>query len=175
MSEAISSGEARTPKVISDSGPLISLGVLQRFDVLQSVFGEIYVPEVVYEEVVMAGFGRPGARETKAAAQQGWLQSVRVVNRTAVEALLDELDIGEAEAIVLAKELKAEYILLDDRAAREKASLLGLHVTGTIGVLCLAVAEGLSVDIKEALDTLIEHNFRISKELYSKVTGGRIP
>ena len=154
--------------MISDSGPLISLGLLRRFDVLQHLFGEIYVPEAVYEEVVVSGCGRPGAQETRAAADQGWLQRVRVVNRTVVEVLLGELDIGEAEAIVLAKELKAGYVLLDDRAAREKASLLGLNVTGTIGVLRLAVVEGLSVDIKEALDILIDHNFRISKEIYKK-------
>ncbi|MCK5119842.1 MAG: DUF3368 domain-containing protein [Candidatus Latescibacteria bacterium] len=172
LSEDIRSRAAKKPKVISDSGPLISLGILQRFDVLQELFGEIYIPEAVYEEVVVSGCGRPGAEETRAAADQGWLQRVRVVNRTAVEVLLEELDIGEAEVLVLAKEVKAGYVLLDDCAARERASLLGLNVTGTIGVLRLAVAEGLSVDLKEALDILIDRNFRISKELYKRVLGG---
>ena len=109
LSEDIRSRAAKKLKVISDSGPLISFGILQRFDVLQELFGEIYVPEVVYEEVVVFGCGMLGAQETRAAADQGWLQRVRVVNRTAVEMLLDELDIGEAEVLVLAKELKTFY------------------------------------------------------------------
>jgi predicted nucleic acid-binding protein len=60
-----------------------------------------------------------------------------VGDRIAVDALLDELHLGEAEAIVLARELSIGRILLDDQAARSRARLMSLTVTGTIGILLL--------------------------------------
>ena len=46
----------------------------------------------------------------------GWLRRVVVQDRIAIDGLLDELHIGEAEAIVLARELQVGRVLLDDRA-----------------------------------------------------------
>jgi hypothetical protein len=59
---------------------------------------------------------------------------------------------------------------MDDRSGRAKARLMGLKVTGTIGVLLLARSSGFDVDLKHDLDILLEHNFRISNELYEQLT-----
>jgi uncharacterized protein len=106
---------------------------------LKDLFGEVYLLEAVYREVVVEGAGQPGAAETQTAVTQGWLQQIAVRDRIAVDALLDELHLGEAEAIVLARELSVGRVLLDDRAARTRARLMGLTVTGTIGILLLWV------------------------------------
>ena len=80
-----------------------------------------------------------------------------------------ELDSGEAEAIVLTQELKADYIVLDDKASREIAKFIGLSVIGTIGVLLLAREKGIIADIRGIVDDLRGSGFRISDELYQKI------
>lgn len=99
----------------------------------------------------------------------GWLRRVVVQDRIAIDGLLDELHIGEAEAIVLARELQVGRVLLDDRAARNKAHLMGLTVTGTVGILLLAQQAGVIENIRPELDRLIESNFRISRQLYKQL------
>jgi predicted nucleic acid-binding protein len=42
---------------------------------------------------------------------------------------------GESEAIALAIELNADYILLDDSVARREARRLGLNIRGTLSVI----------------------------------------
>jgi predicted nucleic acid-binding protein len=124
-------------KVVANASPLIYLSVLNRFHLLKDLFGEVYLPEAVYREVVVEGAGQPGAAETQTAVTQGWLQQIAVRDRIAVDALLDELHLGEAEAIVLARELSVGRVLLDDQAAWTRARLMDLTVTGTIGILLL--------------------------------------
>jgi len=153
----------------TDAGPLIYLSVLGRLPLLRDLFVEVLAPDAVYEEVVLHGHGLPGANETKAAIESGWLRRAVVQNKALVDALPGELDAGEAEAIALARELGLRWILMDDRSGRAKARLMGLTVTGTIGVLLLAKSSGIDVDLKRDLDLLGEHNFRISHELYEQL------
>jgi predicted nucleic acid-binding protein len=44
---------------------------------------------------------------------------------------------GELEAIVLAQELSAEFVVLNDLLARRKAQRLAINVIGTLGLLLL--------------------------------------
>ncbi|MFQ6002942.1 MAG: DUF3368 domain-containing protein [Candidatus Zixiibacteriota bacterium] len=75
---------------------------------------------------------------------------------------------GEAEAIVLAREIGADLILLDDPRARGTAAYMGLNKMGVIGILQLGVEEDLLIDIKQDLDELRKRGFRISDKLYSR-------
>ncbi|NOX61772.1 MAG: DUF3368 domain-containing protein [Chloroflexi bacterium] len=161
----------KSPAVVTNASPLIYLALLNRFSLLHRLFSEVYLPEAVYEEVVVRGSGQPGAKETQIAIDDGWLRRIAVQDRIAVENLLDELDIGEAETLVLAREINVRRVLLDDRAARNKAGLVGLAVTGTVGVLLLARKVGVIDSIQGDLDQLIESNFRISRELYDRLVG----
>lgn len=156
-------------KVVTNAGPLIYLSLLQRLDLLRQLFAHVYIPQAVFDEVAVQGVGLPGADETRAAVDVGWLQLTTVQNRIAVDALLQELDLGEAEAIVLARELDIRRVLLDDGLARAKAQSMGLNVTGTIGVLLLAKQSGMTVDLKHDLDVLLRSNFRLSRGLYDRI------
>jgi predicted nucleic acid-binding protein len=129
------------------------------------------VPDAVYEEVVTQGIGRPGCVETDRAVAEGWMVRRTVQNRLSVEALLADLDTGEAETIILAKELGVERVLIDDRAGRARAHQMGLMVTGTVGLLMLAKRADPSIDLRRELDTLIECNFRIAPVLYERIAG----
>ncbi len=153
--------------LVTNAGPLIYLAVLHRFDLLRQLFAQVSIPAAVYQEVVVQGTGLPGAEETRVGLDAGWLVRVHVQNRIAVDALLGELDLGEAEAITLARESGVNRVLLDDAAARARAKMMGLTVSGTIGVLILAQQHGLQIDLKQDLDALIGHNFRLSSDLYN--------
>ena len=158
------------PRAVTNAGPLIYLALLNRFSLLQRVINELFIPQAVYSEVVLLGAGQPGANETRETVEQGWLVRSSVQNRIAVEALLGSLDIGEAEVIISARENGIQQVLLDDRTARSKAKGMGLSVIGTIGILLVAQEVGVEIDIKRDLDLLIQHNFRISQDLYDKLT-----
>ncbi len=92
--------------VISNTTPLIGLATIQQFDLLRQLFGEVYIAQAVYNEAVVAGREAGGAKQEVSAAT--WIKTVPVKDRLAVEVLLDELDLGEAETIVLARELSAD-------------------------------------------------------------------
>jgi len=117
---------------VSNASPLVNLARIGRLELLRDLFGEMCVPDAVWEEVVVAGEGQPGAQLL---AQARWVVRRQVQNRSLVQALRQELDAGEAEAIVLALELKADLLLMDERLGRETAQHLGLKPTGVIGVL----------------------------------------
>lgn len=91
-------------------------------------------------------------------------------NLELVKALRRELDPGEAEAIALALETRAELLLMDERLGRDTARHLGLPFTGLIGLLVEAKRKGLILSIKHELDTLRDiAGFRIGDSLYWRI------
>lgn len=153
-------------KVISNSSPLINFAALNRFDVLYSLYGTIYIPDAVYHEVVIAGRGEPGAVEVERSA---WLQQESVSNPSLVAAL-HELGPGESEAIALAVENVGSLLLLDDHRGRLIASRLGLTIVGTLGVLLIAKRKRLIEAVSPEITTLQARvGFRIDAELRTKV------
>lgn len=145
--------------VIADSSCLIALSKTGRLDVLRQLFGRIVVAQAVYAEVVEKGAGRPGSLEVKAAE---WIETRRIRDQLAVDALRLTLGAGESESIVLAVELKADYIILDDWQARRMAMGLSLPVVGTLAVLSRAVEKGYLDDLGSALEELRKVGFRFT-------------
>jgi predicted nucleic acid-binding protein len=81
---------------------------------------------------------------------------------------LARLEAGEQEAIVLAQELPADIVLIDDGKARDLAMARGLRAMGTIGVLEQAAVQGL-VDLPEVLARLLTTNFRILHSIVNEI------
>jgi len=159
--------------VVSDSGPLIALSKIGKLHVLRDLFGEVLIPRAVWIEVVEKGRGKPGSDEVRNA---DWIRVVDVRDHLGVEILEREIERGEAEAIVLAKELGASLLLLDEKIPRIIAKSLGLKVAGSLAVLFIAKKKGL---IDEDLDSLLKELRRKGvyfsdkvvkalKEMYSK-------
>jgi hypothetical protein len=152
--------------VVSNSGPLITLATIGRLDLLETLFESIVIPQAVYDEVVVHGSGDPGSAETSAAT---WIRVHQVRDELAVNLLQESLGAGESEAIVLAQELQARYVLIDDALARRKAEHIGLRLTGTFGVLLMAKKAGLVPAVKPILDELRQTDFRMSDRVYQDV------
>jgi predicted nucleic acid-binding protein len=143
--------------VIADSSCLIALSKIGQLAVLQHLFGRISIPPAVYHEVVIRGSGRPGAEEV---AKAEWIETCPIKDRLAVSTLNLTLGIGESEAIVLASEFSADFLILDDWQARQAAPGLSLPVVGTVAILGKAVEKGLLPDLPSTLESLRRAGFR---------------
>jgi hypothetical protein len=82
------------------------------------------IPKAVWEEVVVAGSGRPGGVEVSSAK---WISVQEAADKSLVNLLRTEIDQGEAEAVALAHEVKAKVVSLDERDARSAAEKLGMR------------------------------------------------
>ncbi|HSD58564.1 MAG TPA: DUF3368 domain-containing protein [Methanotrichaceae archaeon] len=149
---------------VSNSTPLIALSKIGRLDLLRDYFDEVLIPEEVYDEVVRRGGNLAGAAEV---ASYNWIKVENVMNRVAVETLSITLDKGEAEAIILSKEKNA-LLIIDDGDGRKTAELLGLKITGTVGILLLASQDG-KLDLKRTMDDLKVVGFRLSNKEYERI------
>ena len=146
--------------VVSNSSPLIALSIANSLDLLHALYGTIHIPKAVFHEVVVRGAGRPGAT---AVANTAWIvQQAPANQRTVAQLLSAGLDKGESEAIVLASELSAGLLILDERHGRMVARQRGLPVAGTIGVLIAAKTAGMVAAIKPLLGQLSAAGFYIS-------------
>lgn len=153
--------------VVSNTTPLIGLASIQRFDLLRQIFGELIIAQAVYDEAVVAGREIGGAKREVLAAD--WIKTVHVKDRLAVEVLLDELDLGEAETIVLARELAADWVLMDEKKGRRKLTQLGLQKIGTVGILLKAKQVGLIAELRPELGLWRERGFGVSQGVIDAV------
>lgn len=150
-------------KVVCDSSTLISLSRIGRLDIIENTVESLLIPMAVYEEVVIRGFGRPGAAEVREAK---WIEKREISDREVVMRLHVSLDLGESEAIALAKEVKADLIVLDDERARKTALSEGLRVAGLLAFLVQAKEKGAIEEVRPLLDELKHRGFFMSEELY---------
>jgi predicted nucleic acid-binding protein len=114
-------------KVVVDASPLIALARIERLELLQKMFGGVVVPSAVWREVVAAGSDKTGASQV---ATADWICRQDVVDQSAVEHLRRDLGAGEAEAIVLAHELPADLLIMDEHLGRVTARDFGVHTVG---------------------------------------------
>ena len=149
--------------LVLDSSPLITLSRTGDLQLLQQLVDTVHIPQAVYDEVVGAGADQPGGRAVTLAQ---WIVRHQVRDQEAVVRLRGRLGRGEAEAIVLAKELRADYVVLDDATARRTAEAEGCHVLGLLGLLVHAKEQGLIPAVKPILDRVLAAGFYLDDKLY---------
>ncbi|MGA9995515.1 MAG: DUF3368 domain-containing protein [Pyrinomonadaceae bacterium] len=153
--------------VVCNTSPIINLSAIGQIIIIQQLYERIIIPEAIYREIAITGSGLAGATEVQTLE---WIETRKLSNRTLVSVIEMELDEGEAEAIALAVELKADLLLMDERKGRTVASRLGLKFIGLLGVLVEAKHRGLIHSVKPALDDLIvKAGFWMTEELYTRV------
>ena len=152
---------------VSNTSPIMNLAAVGRLDILEKLYIRVLIPEAVFTELKTID-----ANDNPSLLIQSFpfVEPMAASDRPLVTSLALELHIGEAEAIALAIETKAELLLMDERIGRKKASSLGLQVIGLLGVLMAAKQQGVINEIKPLLDTLVSKaGFWISTPLYSLV------
>ena len=151
-------------KVVSNTTPIISLLKLSRLDILRELYGVINIPYAVYQEIE-AGKSKGYYQDL---TKIDWIKIKEIKDKKALRYFLD-LDAGEAEAIVLAAEVNADLIIIDEKLGRYHAKHADLNLTGTIGVLLRAKKKGLIEHIKPILLELIEKDVWFSEKLLKQI------
>jgi predicted nucleic acid-binding protein len=153
--------------VVSNTSPIVNLAAVGQLDLLLQLYGKVLIPSAVFHEIAVVGAGQPGATEVQTSS---WIETRPVANQSLVAALRIDLDEGEAEAIALAVEVRADLLLLDERRGRAVAARLGIKFIGLLGVLMEAKHQGLIRAVKPVLDDLIARaGFWVSGPLYAQV------
>jgi predicted nucleic acid-binding protein len=141
--------------VVSDTAPITTLLAIQQCALLQQLYTEVIIPAEVQRELLRFHSVLPE------------FLKVRVIQYPAtVQQFSEDVDPGEAEAIILALELKADTLLIDDQAGRRAALEMGLKITGLLGVLVKAKEQALIPSVRDMLVRIeTETKFFISEEL----------
>lgn len=147
-------------KVISNATPIISLATVDKLSVLKELFEKISIPHAVYNEIFKGQY--PGYKELNS----DFFEIVGVQHQENLGFLLNDLDRGEAECILVAKESAADLLIIDERLAYKIAQSQGLTVIGTLTVLLKAKKRGLIKEIKPILDEMIVHGRWYSQRVY---------
>jgi predicted nucleic acid-binding protein len=144
--------------VVSDASPLNYLVLIDAVEVLPALFGRVITTPAVWSELHQEGTPEVVRRWTM--QQPPWLE-IR-----APEALDPSLEVdrGEAEAISLSVELRADALLIDDRKGRLAATARSIPTLGTLAVLEVAAERGL-LALPGAVAKLRATNFRASDDL----------
>ena len=145
---------------VADASPLCYLVLIDEIDLLPKLFVHVAVPQAVIIELLNQD--APEAFRTWASNLPGWISVEE--NPLSATVGLEKLQGGEQAAILLAETMKADLILLDEKAARRVAANRGLRVTGLLGVLGEASTRGL-VELAPAIDKLRATSFRSSPAL----------
>ena len=139
---------------VSDTSPLSNLAIIGRLGLVRDQFGTVLVPSAVRQELSRL---RQLAAATliTAAFDDGWLR-IAPLRQAVPREIGAGLHVGEAEAIALAVEQRADVVLLDDGDARRRASNIGLHFIGVLGILLRARQHGRLPSLGEEIRRLRE-------------------
>jgi len=152
--------------VVSDTGPLLHLGEADSL-MLLSWTGEVSIPAAVDRELTRQN-------EFWQNQRPAWIHVHEITTPHKAEAKAWEqaglLGSGEAEAIALARQVRADWLLTDDAAARLFAQSLGLEVHGSLGIVLWAAAVGRlnRADIEATLERLAQSSLWISSRVLTE-------
>jgi len=163
--------------IVSNASPLIYLAKVESLYLLKELYREVVLPTAVLDEIFKGkASGKVDAIVIERATKEpeGWLRTKKLPAEQlqTAAALAKTLPIhhGEAEAVVLAHELRAP-LLIDDRVGRKAAEVLyGVSCLGTIAVLLDAVWARLinERNAKTLLDKIIAEGFNLDALTYAE-------
>lgn len=145
--------------VVCDTSPLNYLILVEADHVLPKLYGQVLIPPAVHSEL---------NHERAPEAVRRWLEHqpewIRIQSPKCLDAQYG-LDVGETEAISLAKEIRATHLLIDERLGTKVAKNAGLNPLSTPAVLAQAARAGL-INLRETLIHLKSAtSFRIKQEV----------
>ena len=149
--------------VVADASTLIGLSRINQLKLLCELFGHVLVPEGAYDEVV-----EEDMRGSERVKKAQYLKVEEVSDRIGVKLLLHTLGLGEAEVLVLAKEKRADLVLLDENKARKAARRAGFQVMGVLGLLVTAKRRRLIPSVEPFIKELLNQGFRLSRKVVER-------
>lgn len=148
--------------VIADTGPIISLALVDKLHLLSKIFDNVFIPQAVWNELTNDN-SRGDYKKVVA------FFSDKVKTIVSFNNLTFAMDYGEAEAVILYRETSADYLLIDDKKARDIAETLNIKCIGTIGLIAAAKQRGLIEAMRPLFIKWIEENRFYSIKLLNKI------
>ena len=155
--------------VVSNSSPLISLAKIGAFDLLRKLYGKLVISAEVYAEVVVAGAGLAGAMDV---SHCPWIEVQEIRNPTALEEFQSRrfsLGLGEISVMLLAREIGAHLVLLDDLGARKLAQKQGFKVQGSVAVLEACYRRGHVGDLRQTYERMLQAGVYLDRDLLNGI------
>ncbi|MEE9338382.1 MAG: DUF3368 domain-containing protein [Methylococcaceae bacterium] len=147
-------------KTVSNTTPIISLSSIGKIEILEDLFQEIIIPQAVYDEIkAKQGYGYDDVDLS--------FITVQTIRDTEQEKfLLEQLDAGEVQAIVLSNEINADNTIIDEHTGYIIAKESGLNVIRTLSILFKAKEVGIITEVKPLLDEMISKGRWYSNHVY---------
>lgn len=149
-------------KVVVNTTPLIALSHVEQLGILKKLYGRIIIPEAVYRELSVK---TESICKKAVDSSLDWIRVDKIRNQMAKTMYKTQLHDGEVEVMILAKEIAADVVIIDDANAKKHAKYLQLPVTGTLGVLIKAKKNGYIAELKPILLQMVEKGIYLSQEL----------
>lgn len=136
-------------KVVVNTTPIISLAAINHLHLLEKLFGKIIIAEAVYQEIK--------AKQSHAYHEidSSFIEVQKIQGDLYRGLLLNQLDSGEAETIILAKEIDADFVIIDENLGYKFANNSGLTAIRTLSLLLKAKEKNIVSEIKPLLDEMI--------------------
>jgi predicted nucleic acid-binding protein len=152
--------------VIADTSPINYLVLIGEIEVLPKLYGRVLIPPSVLGELKREL--APEAVQRWIARPPAWLEIQAPARKPDADLINADLDDGERDAILLAQELSADELIMDDMEGRREAERRHIHFVGTLGVLRAAHRSSL-LDFKSSVERLRHTNFHIAAELLDQL------
>jgi uncharacterized protein len=151
-----------TGHLVSNTGPIIALALIERLDILHALFETVTISEEVHKELLEGG---PSGHGLISLQKASWIK-VQPLSSPIDPLLMTVLDTGEASVLQLAREIKADYVLIDERKGRKIArDIFSLRVIGTTRVLVEAKKKGVLNNVGDTLTRLKESGYWIHDDI----------
>lgn len=137
--------------VVANTTPILSLASVGHLDVLRQMFGRITLAPAVYAEIK----AKPAFGFSEVDAD--WVEVQAIEGRAYRDTLLSTLDPGEAETLVLARDLSADWVIIDEDLGYRMAVQSGLPAVRTLSLLLRAKQTGLLSEVRPLIDAMIAH------------------
>ncbi|MPM76907.1 hypothetical protein SDC9_123906 [bioreactor metagenome] len=148
--------------VIADAGPIISLALVNKLEILSELFDEVKIPDAVWLEVTHDE-NKPFVEKIKEYFRD------KVCKIKGFNELTFVMDHGESESVVLYRELNADFLLIDDKKARDIAENLGIKCIGTLGLLSAAKDKKIIPELKPVFEELLQNKRFYAIELLNLI------
>jgi len=152
--------------VVSDTTAVSNLVRIGELRLLKILYGRILLPQAVYEELLIL---EQRGIDIISIVKSEMFEIVEVKRDKLYQTLSITLDKGEVEAIALAVEKKADFLLIDEVKGRKVAVEKSIPIIGTLGILIDAKRKKLISSVQEKMDDLRSIGFWISQPLYNKI------
>lgn len=153
--------------IISNTTPLINYSSVERLDILLKLFGNLYIPPAVKNELNEKVEIFPNLQLV---LENPNIKTINLKDNRIPALLNIDLHLGESESIALALENNAQLLLLDEIEGRRIAEYHKIKIIGTVGCLTLAKQKNIISEVKPILLDIVEKGkFWLNEKLFHEV------